>query len=218
MQLLPLAFRHAMMSTLSPGVLHSLTSFRRHRCIFVHIPKCAGISVARSLGIEPDGHTTIATYQMIFSPADFRDYFKFAVVRNPWDRLLSAFLFLKNGGIATQDKVWADRFLAPYETFDAFVMRWVNTVNIKSIAHFRPQTDYICIRRNEPALDFIARYEDLEADFRHICEKVGVTATLLRLNAGASGVKGYRDCYTDEARDKVAKVYADDIHLLGYRF
>lgn len=42
--------------------------------------------------------------QLIFSQREFEDYFKFTFVRNPWDRLLSAFLFLKKGGANKVDR------------------------------------------------------------------------------------------------------------------
>src|SRR5258706_16293188 len=75
--------------------------FDEHRCIFVHIPKCAGNSVTKSLsqfGGFDCGHTNLKRFQIMFGPEEFNRYFKFAFVRNPYDRLFSAFLFMKKGG------------------------------------------------------------------------------------------------------------------------
>ena len=69
---------------------YSYEPYDRYRCIFVHIPKAAGMSVCRSLfGNLAGGHATLADYQIIFARAEFERYFKFTFVRNPWDRFVS---------------------------------------------------------------------------------------------------------------------------------
>ena len=63
---------------------YSLQPFDRLRCIFVHIPKAAGVSVCRGLfGGLAGGHAHIGVYQLAFSHLEFSSYFKFAFVRNP---------------------------------------------------------------------------------------------------------------------------------------
>lgn len=78
---------------------YSLKPFDLYRCIFVHIPKAAGISMSRALfGNFAGNHKSVETYQRIFSKKEFNSYFKFTFVRNPWDRLFSAYIYLKRGG------------------------------------------------------------------------------------------------------------------------
>jgi hypothetical protein len=64
----------------------------RHRCIFIHIPKTAGASIALSLFNEPPRHVHYRDFE-IANPDKFRRYFKFAFVRNPWDRLVSSYFY-----------------------------------------------------------------------------------------------------------------------------
>ena len=79
-----------------------------YRCIFVHIPKAAGMSICRSLfGNLAGGHATLSDYQIIFPRLEFESYFKFTFVRNPWDRVFSAYNFLKKGGATEFDRQWA---------------------------------------------------------------------------------------------------------------
>jgi hypothetical protein len=65
----------------------------RYRCIFVHIPKTAGKSINRFFGMEWQKHKDLSRYAGELQPQLFSSYFKFAIVRNPWDRILSDYNF-----------------------------------------------------------------------------------------------------------------------------
>ena len=76
----------------------------KHKCIFIHVPKAAGSSVETSEIFEDQriktgeyvgGHTTALEYRETY-PGKFKNYFKFAFVRNPYSRLVSAFSYLSN--------------------------------------------------------------------------------------------------------------------------
>jgi hypothetical protein len=197
---------------------YSFAPFDRYRCIFIHVPKCAGVSVSKSLfGGLAGGHRSIGRYQMIFRKREFDSYFKFAFVRNPWDRLLSAFLYLKGGGFNEVDRKWAEENLAAYSDFDSFVRRWVTPRKIWSWVHFIPQTYFIGID-GAPALDFIGHYENLAADFRFVATKLGIEGRLTPANQNRSAARDFRTFYTEETSDIVADVYRDDIKALGYCF
>lgn len=75
--------------------------FDDNRFIFIHIPKVAGISLIHALGFEHEHrwHMPLKYYQHI-SEEKFEQYFKFAFVRNPWDRVFSAYQFLAQGGLS----------------------------------------------------------------------------------------------------------------------
>lgn len=192
--------------------------FDRHRCIFIHVPKCAGTSVERSLfgNNFNEGHPNLKRYQVIFNRNEFKTYFKFTVVRNPYDRLVSAFLFLKNGGMNPNDKNWAEKYLSPYDNFETFVRKWVNRKNIRSATHFHPQCDFICLKKGQVGVDFIGFYENLESDFQFICRQLQVDSTLLSVNRNSARSSDCWEYYTDETRAIVADVYGDDFRVLGY--
>lgn len=195
-------------------------TFDRHQCIFVHIPKCAGISVVKSLFGDFDcGHTSLRRYQIMFAPEEFRRYFKFTFVRNPFDRLVSAYFFMQKGGLNEKDQRWAQRKLARFDTFEAFVKNWVTPFNVERALHFRPQTRFICLgNARPPALDFVGYFESIEADFAFIAQKLGINARLMEANRNEARERDYRQYYTDETREIVARVYANDFKLLGYTF
>jgi hypothetical protein len=174
------------------------------------------MSVSMSLFGKFMGHRTVDTYRLIFSPDEFEAYFKFAIARNPWDRLLSAFLFMKSGGRTDTDREWAARNLGAYGDFDSFVKGWVKRENIRKYIHFRPQADFICGMNSSPAVDFIGRFENLEEDYAAISRRLGLQNKLIHLNASRPGRKDYRQYYTNETAAIVSEIYAQDIQLLGY--
>src|SRR5262249_8661811 len=117
----------------------SFKTFDRLRCIYVHIPKTGGISIGTSLFVHPIGHRRLEVYQLAYSRAEFESYVKFAFVRDPWDRLVSTYFFLKGGGLTAEDSRWAARHLARYRDFDSFVRGWINRSNVETYVHFVPQ-------------------------------------------------------------------------------
>lgn len=198
---------------------YTLRSFDRQRCIFVHIPKCGGVSVCRSLfGDYGAGHYPIRVFQEVFEPPLFDSYFKFAFVRNPWDRLLSAYRFLRRGGFNETDRRWARRHLSPYRAFGEFVRGWVTPDNVASWIHFKPQVEFLSLANGQSGVDFVGRYEQLDADFRRVCERLGVKNRLLHLNSHGHSGQDYRAAYDTETRAIVADVYREDIAALGYGF
>ena len=197
---------------------YSMRGFDELKCIFVHIPKCAGIAVCKSLfGNLGGGHKTLEDYQTVFSPEDYARYFKFTFARNPWDRLVSAFLFLKRGGMNARDKAWAEENLPAYNDFETFVREGLRRREILSFKHFLPQHGFICVDGRRPGVDFIGRYETLGPDFEFVCRKLNVEPKLLRENQNSSRSE-YGKYYTPETRQIVGEVYGEDIEIFNYSF
>lgn len=185
------------------------------KCIFIHIPKTAGTSVTRALFGSESRHVPWNQYYET-NCRKFSRYFKFTFVRNPWDRLLSAYTFLKRGGMDPADAAWAKLHLSEFTTFEQFVHEWVNEENIRSWVHFVPQHHWVCDMSFRCTMDFVGRMENIDRDFRFISDKLGVSAELACTNRTRSD--HYSRHYTGDMRDRVAQVYSDDIRLFDYSF
>jgi hypothetical protein len=197
---------------------YSLESFDRTRSIFVHVPKCAGVAIAKALyGNLGGGHFTLDDYLCIFEPKAVRTYFKFAIVRNPWDRLVSAFHFLKAGGMNQEDKSFSQDQLSQYDNFDVFVRSWVTEENIERYHHFRPQWRYITDYHDKISLDFIGRFENLGRDFSYIAKRIGKEEVELP-TANSVSHAPYCSYYSKVGAARVNEVYKRDIEILGYSF
>lgn len=194
----------------------SLKPYDENKCIFVHITKTAGTSVAKSLFNYLPYHYTCIEYQVIFGKKDYNKYYKFAFVRNPWDRLYSAFRYLKAGGWNDEDKKWGDTNLSIYKDFNDFVLNWLSPDNIKKHIHFRPQYQFVCNSKDELIIDYIAYFETIAEDFSYIAKKLNIDASLGKHNTNPGD--NYKNIYNKKAIDKVNSVYQKDISLFGYNF
>jgi len=189
----------------------------RYRCIFIHIPKAAGTSVASTLFGESSRHLRYTEYEQA-NPRKFREYFKFTFVRNPWSRLYSAYSFLKKGGMNEMDHRWAEEHLAAFSNFDSFVKGWVTEENVCSWVHFYPQHYFICDDALNLKMDFVGHFETLARDFAHVQRQLSMPAEPLPHINPSAGQQHYCDFYSDEAREIVASVYRNDIRLFSYDF
>ena len=129
----------------------------------------------------------------------WRSYFKFAFDRNPWDRQVSFY----------QHRYRKEPSPPPFPDFIHGDKRArINNYEIYSLA-------------GDVAVDFVGRYENLEADLKHALAQVG-----LKLDAALPRAKGtfrkdkrpYREFYDNDTRDIVGDWYAREIKLLDYAF
>ena len=200
----------------SPKGDFSLRSFDLHCCLFIHIPKSAGTSVAKSLFGELPYHYTATQYRVIFGRRTFNRYFKFAFVRNPWDRLYSAYSYLKDGGWNDEDRSWYMENLGGMPDFNKFVMDWLMPERLHSHLHLMPQTNFICDRRGGVLLDFMGYFETIREDFATVAKHLKMKKQLAHVNT--SKRLDYRDIYTPAAIEKVKSLYRKDIENFGYTF
>lgn len=211
--LIPMDWRYRVMELRGRGLYHGYPD--RHQCVFIHIPKAAGTSVVKALFGEDSRHVPCVEYEKA-NPKKFAQYFKFAFARNPWSRLYSAYGFLNRGGMNEDDRAWAAANLAGIDSFEQFVLEWLDAESMASWVHFMPQHHFITDSRGEVAMDFIGRMENLDADFGRICRRLGIAATLPGLNRSTQ--QPYTLAYTDAMRDKVGELYQRDVALFGYDF
>lgn len=144
------------------------TCFDQHKCIFIHIPKVAGISITHGLGFHKTHtwHIPLKYYESI-EPEKFKNYFKFGLVRNPWDRLFSTYQFLQNGGISEKDAALTN-LIKHYPNFSSFVSTWMSKEAAHSIIHLTPMHLFFENQQGMIAADFIGRFENIEQDYNKI--------------------------------------------------
>jgi hypothetical protein len=228
-----------------------------YRCVFVHVPKTGGISVEhvflRLVGLTWDtreplllranddpakgpprlAHLKSTEYVSCgyLSQEQFETYFKFSFVRNPWDRMVSEYKY-RGHPMRMSFKTWLLGHLPPPGFTDHY-------------CHLVPQHEFIYDGEGRLLVDFVGRFESLQADFDAVCERLGIPRAFLphenrsletapRIRS-LKGLKRrvrrwlwtlrpknvyphYTDYYDEESRAHVARLYRKDIELFGYDF
>ncbi len=202
----------------------------RHRFVFIHVFKAAGISVRQALepyAYRPDGsfwrrlrrrlglaapeplaalgpHAFAADVRAALPEKTFRRYFKFAFVRNPWDWQVSWYHYIRQS-----PSHYLHDVVSRMRDFDEYVTWRVDNDR-------RLQRDFVVDARGRLLVDFLGRFERLEEDFAAVCAHIGIRGALPHSNR--SRHRDYRWYYTDRTRELVELAWAEDVEAFGYRY
>lgn len=191
--------------------------FKKKKIIFIHIPKTAGISLYTALFKRDSfGHEPIRRYEELMTPTEFENCYKFTFVRNPYDRIHSAFNYLKAGGRKKPIDIEYSNELKNISTFEEFILTWLNADNIFKMQHFCPQAFYLKNRKNEINFDFIGKFENMENDYEVVAKVMKVDEELSFLNKGDSIKSNYSSDYTEEMITIINELYHEDFEFFGY--
>ena len=213
------------------------------RKVFIHIPKNAGMTIRRSdvlrdkiIWAGPQVHkspiyTTEVKAHMDsigdhhgFEHARWRDlnpnivnpHGSFAVIRNPFDRVVSRYFFAKKV-IEVEKKEPANKHkIDSFEQFLEERFEWgnVNYMWHRAIRGWYPAYDYVTDKEGNIKPDII-RFENLNED---LCSYFNIPKMTEARNVTALNPGTYKDLYTDKTIQIVADWYAKDIETFGYDF
>lgn len=190
--------------------------------IFLHIPKCAGTSVEDFFtlrrrdclyGIKKQGSQFLTLHHLtgpqlinlgLLKASTARDYFKFTIIRDPFERM-------------TSDFVWHQQYDRHGEftglSFASYLKRAESIIKEERYCeklhydHFRPMVDY-CFDGNELWVDDILLLDRLASDLARLAPRLG-PVNLDFINRGPD-----RDeLRTRSNRRKVYELYQADKQL-----
>ncbi len=203
---------------------------RNKNFLFIHIPKTGGNSIQNILapyadekivnknnlqdGVERfevehehlkiNKHSSLTDYKNQLDLMSFKDLYKFSVIRNPFDRLISF-------------------YFSPHRQ----VNNWDKKEFIKLVESINPIKSYITLKRNlnilsfnknklDKDLDFLIRFENLEKDFEKVCKKLDIPFNGLP-HRNKSNKENYKKYYDSELERLVLKKYKDEIEYGAYK-
>jgi hypothetical protein len=194
------------------------------KVVFVHIQKTGGLTVDRLLHERiPDLRRVGARHGFASLEMDELDdwdeYFKFAFVRNPWDRLVSWYSM-----VTTMPRDGNELWRYVHEnssSFEEFVYNCTDEVEIKSGVHYSfayNQLDYVTDDHGNLLVDFIGRLENFDKDLQEVFRRIGFELeTVPHIRAG-SGHQHYSTFYTPDTELVVRERFKRDIEYFGYEF
>lgn len=142
-------------------------------------------------------------------PKQFKKYFKFAFVRNPWDRILSCYF----------QKVVTKKNPEFRECFDKDFGYFINYIDKLDLtvanSHIKPQTLLIPVEE----CDFIGRVDHFNEGLKYVCEQIGIDFDLNEVgHMNKTEHEHYSAYYKPWMVKIIAKKYKDDIETFGFEF
>lgn len=201
--------------------------FHQHKAVFFHIPKTAGYSIERFLDSEKNRNAMIFHPDVVFGLNDgqftqhlpysdilkyvsedvLNEYYKFTFVRNTWDRLVSAFSYI-HGQNGTKENFKNELIKK---------CKLLKSGKMSSTDHYNSQMPYIFFE-DKIAVDFIGRFENLQDDFKTVCDALDVPFKELGKKNFSKREDDYRLYYDDDLRNLVYETYSNEINYFNFKF
>jgi len=188
---------------------------RQPKCVFIHIPKTGGASIRRGFF-----QNRVEGPKQGFIPDAWQKHFKFAFVRDPYDRLISAWKMFSQG---MDNTVWEQpaqhRGISLASFMDIVVDDSIGygakreTVEEKIRHHTIPQTHpFNCLSY----ADFVGRFESLEDDFAAVCRRLEIPFDgLPKMNKSRVG-KARNEPLDRSIRIRIREFFREDFEQLNY--
>ena len=214
---------------------------RKNKFLFVHIPKTAGNSITKALqefsdiqltaAPSPSGisngdnfwvtdkffgsikHWSLAQFENALKD-DIESYISFSCVRNPWDRLVSAYFFFKQAGVELDSR--AKKLGVPSDVFNPEEFRLMiesDSMDIRKI--LRPQVEFLASNRSTKVQ--LIRYENLDNDFNSVIKTIGLPEIKLPL-LNKSKRSEHKAVLDKNSSDLVRDNYHSDITSFNYDY
>lgn len=208
--------------------------------VFVHVPKAAGTSVTNALSkyttyqdleiggthfgeqIQPaykkrfgiGKHTPASGIREVIGQDAWDSMFKFSIVRNPYERVISTYKFLnKWQGTPEEFK----KLLAKFNDINDYILSdmWEESDGPDFI--FKPQTFWLTDinDRSKLIVDFVGKLETLDQDLAHIMSKIEGHNIEAEAAPQLNKTEGDFEL-SDESIEKINRVYVRDFDFWGY--
>lgn len=207
--------------------------------LFIHVPKTGGNSIQNILkqyseddivvldkhqdGVERfeisntkyniRKHSTISCYKDEIEKNIFEKLFKFSTLRNPWDMCVS-YYFSPHRGVVSWNKDDFKKFISTipaisyYISLDPSSNISNNSSKINNFDKKRP-IDY--------NIDFLMRFENLDQDFKKVCETISIPYEKLPIR-NKSNRNHYTQYYNNELKSIIENKFEEEIEYGKYIF
>lgn len=167
-----------------------------------------------------NNHLPAFRVKSLLGESSFNQYYKFIVVRNPWDRAVSWFWWQYAGGSASERKYGGAKprtqknFAVVRNYFRTAVREGLKLASFRRWSHINDKS----------ILDGFIRYERLETDSLKILHSVGISLVNQVFTYPKAKVshrlckEHYTEYYDSPTRKIIAKEYHNDINDYGYKF
>ncbi|MFC5050690.1 sulfotransferase family protein [Rubritalea spongiae] len=200
---------------------HFPQAYKDTNSVYIHIPKTAGTSIASAIYKDKGvGHGHYPYYEFLREDEGlYNSSFKFAFVRDPWDRLVSAYYHLSSppSWVADRTKLVSEYINARADDFSEFVRLLSVDKRMQRWVHMEPQSKFV-LHEGEVMVDFIGRFENLEEDVIKVAKALNLNDVKVPHVNKSKDRAHYSIFYDQYAIDFVRDFYAQDIDVFEYDY
>ncbi|WP_298434750.1 hypothetical protein [uncultured Jannaschia sp.] len=179
--------------------------------VLIHIPKNAGTSVEDALYGYRVRHRTWRELRAS-CPRAWATLPKVAILREPVERFLSAYDYLRAGGRNRLDRTFG-MLLVGDDPIDALTARMTTDASFRrhamSYFHFRPQSDFVC-DDGKPVVDHLIPKPRMAAELQRVA---GLPPGALEHKNRSTGPRTSRAALSDGVIDRIRTLYRADGEL-----
>ncbi len=209
--------------TLSPYYVQ--TERQKNYKTFIALPKEQWNDVLNNFKIplgEYDYKRMLFAQKFLYTKEEFDTMFKFAIVRNPYDRAVSAWKYLTQKPISLREKLLEPHKAKEKKDFAYFLHtlenNWATKYNRHKATHTSSMWADLTNWEGELLADQIFKLENIQHDIKVICKQINIDPKkFVHTNKSIRYIE-YRKYYNKECKKLVEKLYADDIHHFNYSF
>ncbi|MEM6461976.1 MAG: sulfotransferase family 2 domain-containing protein [Pseudomonadota bacterium] len=210
----------------------------KRQLIFIHLPKTGGTSLTIALenqaasddiiigdtpeaeerqhrfaGVKASGrlwkHSHLNEIYGLVTPSQINTYLKITIARNPWDRMVSYYHWLrvqtfKHHAVALARSLEFEAFATHANIGQSFRQNSICTAMTDKNGAYRA--------------DFVLRFESLQEDANRLSNMLGVKLGQLPLTNTSKRRRNYKEYYSDRSRSFVADACEEDISMMSYTF
>lgn len=192
--------------------VYPLRKINNVNCVFVHINKTGGTSVAHAINLPAKRHLTVKNIINEIGVLNWEQAYKFTVVRNPWDKVVSHYKYRQK----TNQTNLAEHSIS----FKEWVIKSYGPVKDKRFYDkpkmFQPQVEWLKDFDDRITIDQIMHFEKINEDFKKVSDHLGLAKELPHLNKTVR--KNYKAYYDEETKKIVEDWFKEDIAYFGYTF
>ena len=191
----------------------------KYKFIFIHIPRTAGHSIDTmflDLGMVDEEFWHDSSIEMIkkFGIKMWDSYFSFSIIRNPWDRFLSEYIWQGNNFKTAIETKWGNKSIS-FVDFCKSDFNWYPEYEKNRLS--KTQLSFLTDDKAKICVDKLIKFENLQKEFSSVFDKIGI-AQMKIPHRNKTKHKSYWEYYNDETIEIVTKKFEEDIKFFGYEF